>query len=190
MDSKRCMKCGALKPLSEFHKLKRSWDGFNYWCKACKNDYLRDYRNHTGGYRPLGTNPDCPLFLGVYVAERVLAHVFKNVSRMPKNNPGFDFICGGGYKIDVKSATRGKNHPNMWVFGINKNTMADYFLLIAFDNRSDLNPEHIWLVPGNKINNRRTTSISESTLAKWEDYRPLDKLDEVIHCCDILKGAM
>lgn len=32
---KRCTKCGQDKPLTDFHKNKRSKDGLQYWCKPC-----------------------------------------------------------------------------------------------------------------------------------------------------------
>ena len=77
------------------------------WQKANPNEYkaFRVRANYRHGKQPFNGNRDCTLFLGVHVAERVLSKVFKDVERMPMNNPGYDFICGGGYKIDVKSPT-------------------------------------------------------------------------------------
>jgi rubredoxin len=37
--TKRCTKCGEVKPVAEFHKAKREKDGFQYWCKKCKHEY-------------------------------------------------------------------------------------------------------------------------------------------------------
>jgi len=107
---------------------------------------------------------------------------------MPLENPGYDFVCSRGYKIDVKSSTRSTRYPNTWTFHINKNTTADYFLCIAFDNRADLNPEHMWLIPGNIINDRSAVRISDGALAEWEAYHLAEKLDEVKLCCNTLKG--
>lgn len=144
--------------------------------------------NRKRGLRPFNENKECAAFLGVYVAERVLKHVFKNVKQMPYGNVGFDYICGRGYKIDVKSgcvrhyiSTRSKH----WAFNIDYNEIADYFLCIAFDDRENLNPMHLWLIPSADVNNQRIISISESTLQKWNQYK-LD-IAKVIRCCDVLK---
>lgn len=40
---KRCTKCGEVKSLGEFGKLKRAKDGLNYWCKPCN-------RNNASGW--------------------------------------------------------------------------------------------------------------------------------------------
>lgn len=37
--TKRCTKCGEIKPLSEFHKCKIFKDGLSYTCKLCKKEY-------------------------------------------------------------------------------------------------------------------------------------------------------
>lgn len=140
-----------------------------------------DYKN-TGGY---STNRDCSMFLGVHIAEQILSKVFKNVKTMPINNPGYDFICNNGYKIDVKSSCIHKD--GLWSFIFDRNKIPDYFLCIAFDNRNNLQPEYIWLIPSDIVNNLVGTSISESTLNKWEGYNlPIDK---VVSCCDNMKSG-
>ena len=135
------------------------------------------------GVRPYNENKECTLFLGVHVAERVLSHVFKNVKRMPIGNPGYDFVCGRGYKIDVKSSCL--NVDNKWQFDIDHNTIADYFLCLAFDNRENLNPLHLWLLPGSKLNHLTAATIRPTTIDKWDEY----KLDvaEMVACCDTIK---
>ena len=194
-----CIKCGAPLIVGENITQKRI-DLSHYICRSCRQKYDREYnrkhhehrRNWTreythrmGIYHPIGENKDCALYLGVYVAERVLSHVFKNVQRMPYGNPGFDFICGQGYKIDVKSACLHKN--GRWAFTINHNTTAEYFLCLAFDNREDLNPLYVWLIPGEKLNHLAGASIRPSTIHKWDDYK-LD-ISKVVSCCNTLKGA-
>jgi len=136
------------------------------------------------------TNPNCGNYLGIHIAERVLGYVFKNVKRMPANNPGYDVICNYGKLIDIKSACLGKYKPyqNAWIFNIAYNITPDYFLCIAFDNRKDLNPKHIWLIPGHIINQHKTATISRSTVAKWSQYELVDKLNDSIVCCDVMKG--
>jgi hypothetical protein len=129
-------------------------------------------------------NKDCPTWLG-NKAEIVLMSMFKKVEKMPTMNPGFDFLCGKGYKIDAKSACLTKNRANSWIFRIRYNKIADFFLCLAFDNRKDLNPLHIWLIPRDKVSHLSCLQISETTLSKWIDYeKPCDK---VLSCCDTLK---
>lgn len=132
----------------------------------------------------LKNNKSCPTYLGCYIAEKVLYNVFKNVVMMPPNNTGYDFICNGGKKIDVKSATI-KKCQKAWDFRINKNDIADYFLCLAFDNRTDLNPLHLWLIPGHVVNNLVSLTISASTIYKWKEHELLDKLYESIEHCNV-----
>lgn len=128
------------------------------------------------------TNKNCADYLGG-IAERVLSKIYPNVRVMPYNNIGFDFICGNGYKIDAKSSTM--RDGERWSFNINKNKIADYFLLIAFDNRDDLNPIYLWLIPGHVLNHLTGTYISKTTLHKWIEYeQPLNK---VVLCCDEMR---
>ena len=159
METKRCSTCHVEKPLSEFFRDKSRPGGHHSRCKQCYAAYRRLPSTRAtrmarlyerGLHLPMNKNRQCSSFLGVHVAERVLEATFENVERMPYGNPGFDFICGAGYKIDVKSSCRRyqKNGSSSWAFGIDKNCDADYFLCIAFDNREHLNPEHLWLIGG------------------------------------------
>ena len=138
----------------------------------------------TQQYRKRPKNQSCSNYLGIIIAEQVLSKVFKNIQQMPNGNPGYDFICDKGYKVDVKSCCLSKG--KYWVFSINKNTTTDYFLCLAFDNRQDLNPLHLWLIPGNILNNITTTSITKSTLLKWNEYK-LD-INKVISYCNNMRG--
>lgn len=204
METKICSICGKEKPLSDFHKNCGSKDGHQSRCKVCDNEaakqwyrdhreyhikYNREYRYRTGRRIPMTKNPGCSSYLGVHIAEDVLSKVFKDVHKMPMNNKGYDFVCNMGYKIDVKSSCRyhRKNRSDGWGFTINRNKIADYFLCIAFDNRKDLNPEYLWLLPGKEINNKKGVSIAESTIKKWKQYELNDKLNKVINCCNSLR---
>lgn len=165
-------------PLSAAHK------------KAISEGHLRDKSPLVDGFTVAGglatTNKNCPLYLGCFVAERMLSKVFKDVQVMPHGNHGYDFVCSRDYKVDVKSSCRIGEY-DAWLFAINKNQIADYFLCIAFDNRKDLSPLHLWLIPGHVLNHLSNASIAESTLYKWQQYKyPIDK---VILCCDNIKSA-
>ena len=136
------------------------------------------------GHLPMSKNKDCPVYLGVYRAERLLKFIFDDVEVMPYGNKGYDLVCNRGMKVDSKSSCIRKTR-NGWTFGINHNTIADYFACIAFDNRADLNPLHFWLIPGHVLNHLTTATISQSKINKWEEYeRPIG---ELISCCNTIR---
>jgi len=136
------------------------------------------------GHQPLNENKRCGLYLGVHIAEQILSQAFKNVKRMPMHNPGYDVICNHKKKIDIKSSCQRKRDDS-WSFGINHNTIADYFLCLAFDNRERLNPLHAWLIPGSKVNHLVCLSIHQSTINKWDAYK-LD-ISKISACCDAMR---
>ena len=142
-------------------------------------------RNYTyrHGTKPMNENKECTAYLGVHINERMLRHLYNDVEVMPPCNPGYDFVCGKGKKVDCKSSCLNKN--GRWTFNIKCNTIADYFLLVAYDNRDGLNPLHIWLIPGHVLNHLKGTSIRPNTLDKWKEYEK--PIDEVISCCDELR---
>lgn len=193
----RCIKCGGL--LTPANSRQSQIKNGCYICKKCDNDRKNLWNNNNRercnatstrsrrrhGQKSMADDKNGAQYLGVIVAEQVLGRVFFNVSRMPYNNKGFDFICNKGKKIDVKSACVRK--IGGWMFTIHKNTIADYFLCIAFDNRTNLTPLHLWLIPGHCISNLTNTSIAESTMNRWAEYELSNKLDEVIECCDLMK---
>jgi hypothetical protein len=129
------------------------------------------------------TNKNCSAYLGCYIAEQILSKIFKDVKVMPLNNHGYDIICNRDKKIDIKSSATG--NKGSWHFDIVRNKIANYFLLIAFDNRNDLNPVHLWLIPGHVVNHLTGIEIHKDHLAKWSKYeQPIDK---VILCCNEMK---
>lgn len=159
------------------------------WAKQnpdkAKAKYTRAHR--ANGQRPTNENKKCAAYLGVHVAEEVLHHVFKDVKPMPYGNPGYDFICNRGKKIDVKSGCLiNGNRWIGWGVDIRKNNIADYFLCLAFDNRDNLTPMHIWLLPGKKVCHLSGAKISINNVAKWSEYK-LD-ISKVVTCCNILRG--
>ena len=185
-ENKVCIKCGD--PLVIGENVTQSLISYHYCvCSKCMAAHRLDYNHRTGRTQPMSEKRDCPMFLGVHVAERVLSHVFDGVKRMPYNNPGYDFRCGRGYLVDVKSSCRQKRcyHADQWRFGINKNQIAEYFLCLAFDNRDDLTPEHIWLIPTENVNEQVTVSIAETRLDKWKEYEL--PIDQVVSCCNTMR---
>lgn len=152
----------------------------------------------TLGITSMKLNKKCSMFLGCHIAERILSYVFKDVERMPIHTKGYDFICNKGMKIDVKSCCLFFSTPiySDYRFKIKHNKIADYFLLIGFDNRDDLNPQHIWLIRGNEIiiRYRKLNDIENFVivntlhdLTKYSKYELTDKVKEIIDCCSQLK---
>jgi len=151
---------------------------------------LQSHRQGTS--RPMSKAIDCAAYLGIYIAEKALSRFFGTIERMPTNNPGYDFLCGKGYKIDAKSSCLRERtpSPSRWLFAIRKNQVADYFLCLGFDNRESLRPMHVWLLPGELVNNLMNLSITNNSkgLARYSKYeRPLDR---VISCCNQMKGVI
>ena len=202
MSTKICTKCGENKDISQFYfykTLTRKGKPFPY-CIDCgklrtKNWTLKNpghsaKRSHISGMSlPMNKNRTCPKYLGEVVAEGLLSAIFEHVEKAPMNNPGWDFICGKKKRIDCKSSClRQDSRTILWGFEINKNDKCDYFLCIAFDDRENLNPLHVWLIPGDVINHLVCLSITDSSksLYKWKKYEK--SLDKVLTCCAILKG--
>jgi len=156
----------------------------------------REYSYKVLGCLPMSENKDCPAHLGVHIAERVLAHVFKkeNVERMPHGHKGYDFICGKGYKVDVKSSSL--YIGNEWMFTIRENKIAEQFLLLAFGKRpkDDKNPKpiHLWLIKKDEIIrweefwNRTSIQIKNTPegLLEFEKYELKEGLEHIIECCE------
>ena len=191
-----CIKCGVeLDDENWYSSRQKKGD---YICKECGVERGRLYRennpekykayytraNRDNGHLPFNENKECSSYFGVHINERMLRHLFNDVEVMPYGNRGYDFVCNKGKKVDSKSSCIMKN-KNGWAFAINHNTITDYFLLVAYDNRKDLNPLHIWLIPGEKVNHLVGLTISQSTLHKWSEYE--QNIDDAIICCDTIK---
>ena len=167
-------------------------------CKNCQKKRLGSWRkknpdnaraqytraNRKNGRLPMDENTDCAQYLGITVNERLIRHHFKEIKVMPHNYPGYDFICNKNMKIDAKSSCLGKN--GRWTFGIRRNEDADYFLCVAYDNREDLNIVHVWMIPGEDVNDHQTISIQPSTVHKWDKY--IYDIEGFSSCCDAMKN--
>lgn len=204
--TKTCSKCGISKLLNEFHKDKSKKDGRKSCCGKCDNKRSKKYQQshkkeitiqkkewyeRTGrekaGKTSMYENKLCPVYLGVVIGEHLCHRLFKDVEVMPLNHSGFDIICNKGKKIDIKTACitlRNKKHP-YWQFHIDRNITADYFILVAFDNRTDLNPLHMWMIPGSEINHLTGVSIKASTFHKWNKWKR--DINDAQICCTEMK---
>lgn len=188
MQRRYCEKCDTLLIIGD-NITQNLVNCHKFVCRNCANEQHQEYRHRTGKNEPMNINKECAAFLGVYIAEEMLSHVFKHVERMPYGNPGYDFKCSKGYLVDAKCSCRrhSKIRADQWSFAIRKNCIADYFLCLAFDNREDLNPEHVWLIPGGTVNHLTGLRISETRVDKWTQYE--QHIDKVMACCNILKAT-
>jgi ribosomal protein S27AE len=188
---KFCPNCGQSKPIADYYIRHGDREGELYdICKACKNRRVTECGHKSGRWRSMADAKDSAQYLGIHVAERVLSGFFDHITRMPLNNPGFDFVCGKGFKIDVKSSCLrlSSGAPSFWGFNIRQNVDADYFLCLAFNDRESLEPQHVWFFPGEVINQQSGLRISNNShsIAKWSKYeRPLDR---ILSCCETLRA--
>lgn len=152
------------------------------------------------GTSPMEDNEDCSSWLGVYIGEIILSKAFSNIVRMPNNNPKFDWICDKGFKIERKTAVL---INGCWSYNVKYNNIADYFLLIAFDNRTNLEPMHIWLIKTeemvrkgtraggytiDKMWNRKSIQIcnnvrSPMSFKYFEKFEWINKLEKIKELC-------
>lgn len=187
---KCCTRCGVIKSKHDYYHSDKAKKYPTSRCKACHNKCSQESKRRRGVHRSLFDAKDSSPYLGA-IAERTLSKYFDNIKRMPYNNPGYDFLCGKGFKIDVKGACLRypKGKSALWAFNSRRNGVADYFLCLAFDNRRDLNPIHIWLIPGERLNKLIGFRIvdTEGGLKKWKFYEK--SLDKAIYCCNKLKGV-
>jgi hypothetical protein len=140
----------------------------------------------------MSENKKSPSWLGVHIAERALSKFFKHIVRTPSQSSGGDFFCDRNYLIDVKCSclhNRKVVRNQYWDIAIRHNTKADYFLFLLFDDRTNLTPMHVMLVPGGVVNDHKNVLITNTPqcLEKWAQYeRPLDK---VVCCCAQMRAA-
>lgn len=139
-------------------------------------------------HKSMYENKDCATYLGIVVGERLCKHLFNDVEMMSYGHSGYDLICNKGMKIDVKTAVvtlnNGKNQH--WQFTISKNKIADYFILVAIDNRTDLNLIHQWLIPGEVINNKMKIAVYLNTVHKWSQWEK--NINDAQLCCTAMKS--
>lgn len=123
-----------------------------------KAAYIREWRYENGIQIPMSENEDCSHFLGTHIAERkygrvILPEMFGGIEQeMPCENPSYDFIVTSDIKIDVKSCCLRKLKGwTGWEPHVRFNNITDYFIILAFYNREDLNLLHVWLIGKNEI---------------------------------------
>jgi hypothetical protein len=170
---KQCRICLLIKSISEFTPRPASKDGYKNECKDCCNKQNR-LLERKKGHVPYNENKSCSWYIGVYIAEPLLLSQFRTAQRMPHNNHGYDFICGNGFKIDVKSSCRlfykGNKFPH-FIFTTKHNTAADYFACVAIESRSNPIPLYYWLIPSKDVEHLKAVVISENQMHKYDKYQ-------------------
>lgn len=157
---------------------------------TCYGEYEKVWMYYPEMPIPIKENRKDPRFIGIYIAENGIAKIYEGSQRMPYFNPGYDIICPKGHKIDVKATVL--NRYNMFNFRIDQNKIADYFVLVAFNNIIELKPLHLWIVKGdediygNQVNNMSTISILNEPkyLGMYEEYEKIDKLKKLKILCE------
>lgn len=186
--TKRCVKC-ALDRHAAYISIPKN--------RAHKREHaLIRRRGQNPNYTTMYENKSCAGYLGIVIAEGVLNKVFDGLIKMDNGNKGYDFICGKGHKLDVKSSCISSR--NRWSFRINENDVADYFILMGFDNRNDLNPLYVWIIHKNEIiRNRKMKSYgtliitnSPSPLSIFSEYECNDTLHKVVEYCSIVSESV
>ncbi len=150
------------------------------------NELRRSKKHLSGEQVAMDENKECSSYLGVHIIERkvapvILNMIFEKVTLMPYSNPKFDALCSNAkeefikkypnitlernkdYKIQIKSSSLVQNincSTSSLAFGIRRNNLADYFLLIAIGDREKLNLLHIWLIGKNdEVSYRKVTEL-------------------------------
>ena len=154
---------------------------------------VKEWTHETGRRLPKEFNEDCSAHFGEFT-ENIMIQTFENAKKMPYGNPGFDWTCKNGDKIDNKGVClvciQGKSQR--WVFSIKYNNIAEWFILSAWDNRDSLNPLHVWIFhkndifKGKKFWRRDTVTIIDSPkgLMRFKEYEVTDRLDKLKELCN------
>jgi len=152
----------------------------------------KEWAHETGRNLPKEFNENCSVYFGEFT-ESLMVQTFEGAAKMPPNNPGFDWTCKRGDKIDNKGSCLvylADRWAGRWEFYIDYNNIADWFILSAWDNRDSLNPLHVWIFHKNDIIRgkifwrRSALAINNTTkglreFKKWEVTDRLDKLKEL-----------
>jgi len=161
---------------------------------------VKEWQWNKGIHSPMSENEDCASYLGVYITERKIGRKLLPIilgdiqAEMSANNHWFEFIVVGGYKVQFKARTlRYKKGWTGWSFRIDYNSVADYFVLIAFSDRENLNIAHILLIKkgdivrGKRFYDRETISITNSSkgLLEFQKYDQIEKYDKIKNQIDL-----
>jgi hypothetical protein len=176
--------CKTIKEYKEFLAKRSGFDS--------DKDRVREWMHDTGRCLPKEDNPYCSAWFS-YIGEYYVMKTFEDPIPTLYGNPGFDWKCKKGEKIDHKgSCLHTYRGWTGWQFTVRWNNTADYFILSAWDNRYSLNPMHVWMfhksdiVRGKEFWKRDTLYITNTTngLKQFEKHEVTDKLDKLKELCN------
>ena len=161
---------------------------------TCYEEYEKVWMYYPGMASPIKENRKNSRFLGIYIAENAVVRLFEYAQKMPHYNVGYDIICPRGYRIDVKATVLSRY--NIFNFHIGRNMIADYFVLVAFNNIIELKPLHLWIIKGDEnisgcpMRNLNILSILNEPdyLSIYQKYEKTDRLDKLKNICKIFNA--
>lgn len=170
--NKTCTKCHETKPLDDFYNHKKGKNGKMSYCKECTikktGKYAQEHREEGKEYH------------------RKYNQEHRDEAREKAGQISMYENKSCSKYLGIVIAERLIRHLFKDV-KINRNTIADFFICVAFDNREDLNPLHIWMIPGSELNQKGKTSISLSRIHKWDKWKR--DINDAQLCCAELKEA-
>ena len=187
---KKSIKSANCKNIKEYQNKCAQNDGFED-----RNEKIRYWKHKAGICLPKEFNEDCSVHFGDFT-ENLMIQTFEDPIKMPYGNPGFDWKCKNGDKIDNKGiCLMCRGYSPYFAFPIRCNNIADVFILSCWDDRNSLNPLHIFAFHKNDIVRGRkfckfelfvitNTPKKLKELEKWEVTDRLNKLKEI---CNVLK---
>lgn len=112
-----------------------------------------------------GANRSDKHILGLDVTNQVFQDLYPEAELAGYFAHGYDFVMPDGAKIDVKGAIYSKGR---WAYSIKRNTVPDYFFLMAFND--DYNLLRMWKVPCDVVSSLTGITISEGSFKRWDSY--------------------
>ncbi len=147
------------------------------------NDYSNAMRHSNGTSISMSENKGSSQYMGIYITEKNVSNIllnkmFSNIEYMTYGNIGYDVICDKN-TIDIKSSIKRRRTKNLynWSFHIDKNTISNYFLMFAFDNKIEFNICHVWMIKGSDIIREKVLN-SLTTLSVIDSDIPIKKLEK------------
>jgi len=149
---KKCSKCQSLKEYKEFPKNRTKKDGYEYYCKSCKNQYHKRYGDKfTKAYLKKGG-------YGIY---KVL------------NNITGEYYIGKGWlnerKVDHFTKLKSQKHSNRYLQssynGVNHNDL-EFIVLEKCDEEVGSEKERYYLMDA--FNKEPNKLLNQHITIRWE----------------------
>lgn len=178
-------------------------------------EYRNEMNHEMGRFSAYSDNSECPTYFGQYIEEKYVSQIFDHpvpfefpkdeLGRITDNHKPYDYLCKKGLKIKMVSSVCHTSPSKVskvtgdmlpyFEYAIRKNSVPDYYILSAWDNRESLDPLFVWIIKSNEIFittqsrklfwDRENLSISfnENGIKKMKQYEANDKLDKLKEIC-------